>query len=481
MDNRTTSAAFIALLIAIFLIIALRSFAHYPPVWPDEAIFSDPAVNIVKNGTPGTNLYGPLIPGMQKHSYWMPPGYMLMLASVFSVTEISLTAVRMLTLSMAILTLILTYRIGRSIELPRLIAWTAPTLLVVDTVFLRGSLFGRMDMAAIVFILTGLLLFISSHRPKALLASGLSGGLALMMHPIGGVGAMATGIAALIRGRKSLLFYTCAFMIPVIAWGLYIILDIESFKSQFLGQFIRKETFSSGVPLQQLVLVNLAQYGPQTSRLWAAGLFYFAGTSGLLLHAIRKPRSGLVLATQIFLAAAVIKGYELGYQIYLVPLNAVGIACLVATLLESRRFRLGVAPLFLLCLVQGYLSMEWSNSKVPRGASITDLDHRYLDWASSVDHLLPQQATVLTTGIPDPYFALIKRTDLHLRALPPRAYPIDESKISKYFREIDYIVSVGRPDQRVASFVEHRGQLVGIGTEGQWFSAKPLQVYRIKK
>lgn len=52
-------------------------------IWPDEVLFFSPAFELGINGIMRTNVLNGLIPGMDTHTLWMPPAYILLLAGVF--------------------------------------------------------------------------------------------------------------------------------------------------------------------------------------------------------------------------------------------------------------------------------------------------------------------------------------------------------------------------------------------------------------
>ena len=41
-----------------------------PVVWPDEALFSSPAINLLRHGHLGTDVMAPYLPGIATRTYW---------------------------------------------------------------------------------------------------------------------------------------------------------------------------------------------------------------------------------------------------------------------------------------------------------------------------------------------------------------------------------------------------------------------------
>src|SRR5215471_3385404 len=101
-------------------IVAIANFAFYtrqlllkyPPVWPDESLFANGAINLLRQRTLATSLLSGVVPGIEHRTYLMPPAYYCYLACVFSVWGPSIFAVRLASLAASLLVMGLTYSLG---------------------------------------------------------------------------------------------------------------------------------------------------------------------------------------------------------------------------------------------------------------------------------------------------------------------------------------------------------------------------------
>ena len=105
--------------IAWFCFSAKLLLLKYPPVWPDEACFASPAINLLQHHEMSTQVLTGALPGIEKHTYWMPPLYFLYVALVFLLTGPSLVALRLASFAPAVGVLLLTYLLARRVGLGR--------------------------------------------------------------------------------------------------------------------------------------------------------------------------------------------------------------------------------------------------------------------------------------------------------------------------------------------------------------------------
>ena len=107
----------VALLAGARYVVAL--FTSDPMVWPDEAVFANPAVNLVRHGHMGADLMTGYLQGIEAHTYWQPPLYFVLLAAVFAIAGVRVEAMRGFSVIAAIAVLGMTWRLGRGIGLGR--------------------------------------------------------------------------------------------------------------------------------------------------------------------------------------------------------------------------------------------------------------------------------------------------------------------------------------------------------------------------
>ena len=125
-----------------FAFFAKALLLKYPPIGPDEAFFSDPAINLLHHGTMSTDLLDGALPGIGRRTYWMPPVYFLYVASVFRFSGAGVVPLRLASIAAAVAVLILTYLVALRTGLGRWTSLLAMALVAVDAVFLRGAVNG---------------------------------------------------------------------------------------------------------------------------------------------------------------------------------------------------------------------------------------------------------------------------------------------------------------------------------------------------
>ena len=518
-------------LCVLSVVLGLGSFAYYtralflkyPPVWPDEAIFSNPAMNLARRGAMATDLLSGTLPGFERCTYYLPPGYFLYLAAIFRVVKPGIVPLRLSSVAAAILVMILTYSVGRRSGLGPWLALIPVSLLGVDHVFLRGALMGRPDMLTLALILATLRLSMGSRLAgdlsrARLLAMGASGALAVLVHPMGVV-ALGTIVAARILppGRRwqrmkrlAPAFLAGAFI--VLPWAIYVLEDVNTFGAQFGSQFVRKASKESvfievarcflQYQSTELQVRPPAPGHPEGSPQAVPGsrwgfllgpLLWIGGLAGLDLAAEGRPEE--LPICWLLILVLILWGREISYPLYLVPLNAIGVAHLVK---RASQGHLALAAL----VFSGCVWFAQSNLRFLSNASeflnrIHQPTTDYVRWCAEIGKALPSGSKTLISVLPDPYFGLMDRPDLVLREFLPTGLPIGEGKYRRFVAAADYIiVGPSRPsenpnsgmeiigsdssDPRIDRFVEGNGQLVRVvGTEPD--KGYYARVYRVTK
>lgn len=500
-------------------------FLKYPPVWPDEPLFFNPALNLLHRGVIVTDIL-PERTDWQPPG-WQPPGYFIFLSVIFRVVHPSIVSLRLSSVGAALLVLILTYFLGRRSGLGAWLALIPVSLVAIDTVFLRGALIGRPDMLELSLILAALSPAMRSRsgespgRPHWFLA-GVISGAAVVTHPMGVVAPtalVATRIPPLVRRRerigRALAPLLGGGMLVAIPWALYVLKDVNTSWAQFGSQFQRNAKYSGS----RAVRVKLASYLPQYQSIevrteppttgnpsgsyeavpgtpWGLLLgpcFWVTGLLGLGLAAKRHWGLLALPICQVLIGCLVWWGNEHWYALYLVPLSALGLVHLTTLARERSVWRVALASLAAFVCVW-YTRANASHTATVNyavnqlGASTTD----YFEWCGKIGNALPAGSKVLLSVIPDPYFGLAQRPDLTLREFLPVILPLDKSRYRRYLVGADYVIvgppDPGRghivisggqsPDPRVDQFVETEGQLVGVVGSAPGYVAR---IYKVAK
>ena len=284
----------VALLAGARYVLALLTYD--PIVWPDEAVFANPAVNLVRHGHMGTDLLTGYLQGIETHTYWQPPVYFVLLAAVFGIVGVSVAAMRGFSVLAAVAVLGTTWRMGRRIGLGRAAVCVPVAVLAVDGVFLRAARLGRMDLLALAFTLAAwerALAYEDESRGRDATLAGLLAGLAAMTHPLGvaAIAALAVWWSWTRRAAAPavLVRVLAGFAVPLGLWALYVLRDPAGFAAQLGGSLARKAGRNpwSASFLWHALQDSLGQYRdpsnptPVDPQL-AAAVIWTVGTIGLL-------------------------------------------------------------------------------------------------------------------------------------------------------------------------------------------------------
>jgi len=433
---------------------ALALLLHDPAVWPDEGLFADPALHLLRDGRLGTEVLRGYLPGIEARTYWIPPLYPVALAAVFAVFGATVTAMRGFSALTGLAALALTQRIARRAGLDALPAALPVALVAVDAVFLRAARLGRMDLLALTLCLAAVFSAVGDPEDetiplwrRAMFRAGLFAGAAFITHPMGAAGLVAVGVAALRSSsrRAAVAAVALGAALPVALWGVYIAVDPRSFAAQFGAQLARKagrEPFSAA-SLGNALRVYLEQYADLSRRgdggdpraavqaLWALGLV------GLLRLAARHRAGAALLALHAAFAALALLSLEMWYPVYVVPTTALGVAALLGPAGFggwSRAVVLAVAGWFALGNVtrEGTLRARWQEA----GEAA-----RYDTFCASVSAKIPPGATVFVSLFPDLTLCLARRTDLTVRTFLPEGLPVPAAQQRAVLDAAEYVVT----------------------------------------
>lgn len=463
--------------LAAFCFFTWRLLTVDPAPWPDEALFANPAVNLLRRGRLATDLMAGLLPGIEERTYWMPPFYLLVLAATFRAFGIGLLQMRLVTAATAGAVLGLVAALGRRIGVRPLTAGVGMAAVAIDFLFLRGARIGRMDMLALALGLLALYLALPASdrgpvwrwRP---VVAGLVAGLALLSHPMGGVLAAGASAALLIAPaaprRRALPLFVLGAMIALLPWAVYALQDAGSFSTQMAAQLHRKAAWHPWQQFGKTAVSNFKQYGGAGDEAQVAWLL---GAIGLALQSLRSPGARAVLLTQVLLLVATTAAVEMWYPIYVLPLTGVGLGCLVDMAARQKGVRrLAVFPLLAVLAWVALGNLREEARLLRRWNSAVVEASRYDRFCERISASLPQGARVLTAIIPDPYLGLAaSRPDLVWRQAPPYALPVKPAAADRIAADADYILigpwvhsngPVGR--------ARRRGVSVAVVKQGKW-------------
>lgn len=412
---------------ALFVTLATTSLLTDPPIWQDEVIYADVAANIANHQGSGTRLWQGLIPGVETHALWMPPGLFWLLTLWFKVTPTSITAQRCLSLlagtAILVIIAVLLYKLVN-----RKTKWTILLPLVAlatDYQYLRATRLSRPEIFILLFVLLGILFLIRAKNKLELSVAGLTAGVSVLFHPL----AVAFVIPGMMyvwqNGTKKnrgfrMIGYGLAYFLPIILWFLSIPKEWSLWWTQTSLAIARKG--------QEAPWIFWA-YREDPHWLWlyiGLGLLTVFVVSHLLK--LKNHVSRLVAMNIMVGWCLSIFGRMLWYSVYPLPFLYLGLAIVLNTPPSNNRLRQIAVITLVINIWFGY--SVYQNNQLHQGD--------YAGYAAAVANVIPDNATVFLSALPDPYFGLIHAKKIKLYEYPVLAAPL------KNYRDIldqsDYIV-----------------------------------------
>lgn len=528
------------LMISAFIILSLRFLLQKPPVWNDEAIYSDITYNLIKHGKLSTELFKDFIPFVEQHSLWYPPVYFLLLAGAYLIFNPQIIVMRLLSLSLSLISLALVYLILKEQRLkPINLNWSWSVflcLILFNPYFQHGAIIGRMEILVIALGLASIWQYlkfkkITQKNKKSLFISGILSGLALLTHPnsfiflapIGldlifgtsaAVNRLSPGLAnqqmrnlylnflsnsafiSKFKSRtafyldciKTKFIHLIIFAVPILflssGWLVSFWPQRQIFILQNQEQLIRKQ-------YSQFFFINSLQFA--NDKRWLL-LAYCAIYAWVIISIIKNRKNTSIAADdrekekcpvfpnkQFFLLLFLIScvwSILMKEMWYLIYFNFMAIFSL-SWYLQTAQIKINKLLIGSL-MILGILSLS---------ASLNDLQTQalnkqdYGEFCNNIAKNLPVNARVLIVSIPDPYFCLkSKRPDLYLRESPntPPTAPINSVVYNKIFDEIEYAVISYFPNPAIADYLQKNTQELIFNNQTTNINAYPVIINKLK-
>jgi len=212
----------------------------------DEAVFANPAYNLITHGYFGTNIldHNNTLRGIEARTYWFQPLYPLLLSGWFAVVPVSPFDQRLFSVGWGLMALAAWFL--ASVRLSRNI-WCAATValaLSLDYTFLSSAGTGRMDMMSAALSWSGVALYLESHDvslPRAVFLACTACALNVVTHPLGAIlGALNLVILFVLLDLPRVRFHlllpaALPFVLVGGVWAAYIAQSPGDFASQFFG------------------------------------------------------------------------------------------------------------------------------------------------------------------------------------------------------------------------------------------------------
>ncbi len=240
-------AALAIFLIWVYWASALNFLDRTPTVHEDEPWIASTSWAIATRGIFGSTLFAGM-DGMETHYYEFLPLYPLIQAVLFRFAGIGLFQARFVSVSAGALTLALTYALGRRlfgetvgvVALPLLMftrSLASIPALPTGILFFDGNRLARYDAFVPVLGLAALHLFLTARARQSIALFGAAGfvsAVAGLTHVYGAFWGIALGVLALWERvhPRALLALAVGFLAPWLAYGLYVLSDLNAWLAQ---------------------------------------------------------------------------------------------------------------------------------------------------------------------------------------------------------------------------------------------------------
>lgn len=431
----------------------------YPPVWPDEPVLSQTALNLIKTGEIATGIYGGAIKGMEEHAFWYPPLYFHILAvwiRLFGQDMIMLRLFSVFTgLASLLVFFILLRQIFRSLRLSLLGAF----LLGVDVPFIKASHILRMEILVFLFGLFSLLLFqhhLVSGKRLYLFLSGLILGLALLIHPMASI-SLALIVLILLFKKSTLpkkIKDLSLLLIPVIIlqffWFISIVKNWDLFIYQMQLQFTRKS-------LLEPYLLRYFRQNIHWRFIFLTFLLIFIVLIAYFFLSRRKIFL-IVAAGFIISVFSVLYGKDYWYFLYLGPFIIFGLVSLVRYRTPDHK------NLFLLTILISLFAI--SNINLLYQENRSSLSGNYYSFSAKIAARIPSDSTVFLAAIPDPYFYLKSLNSYKLYEFPTSL--VGSANYRNLLSKVDYLVINFLPGSALSLYMYLNKEKIMTVEEGDY-------------
>jgi 4-amino-4-deoxy-L-arabinose transferase-like glycosyltransferase len=236
--------------ILLYLSLSLATILTREP-WCDEAWFSSPGLTLATRGYLGTpyldeagNIGRPPIrlDGINRHTYWMPPLYMVTQAGWIKLAGFGLTRVRIASLLWGLAAMLAWSMVATKLT-GRVTASLMLLLLAGEYGWIYASADARMEMMCAALGTTGLAFYLHFREhslSRALVLANSAIAASALTHPMGVSYFVALAVMILAADRAKLTLAGVAmsaapYLVALTAWGLYIAQAPQLFLIQFTG------------------------------------------------------------------------------------------------------------------------------------------------------------------------------------------------------------------------------------------------------
>lgn len=448
----STYFGLLALLIAFVLIVftTFYTLKFSPPIWPDEAIYADVALNFINGNQLVTYLWGSTVPGITDCACWYPPSYFLLTSVFLRLFGFSIEVHRLLSVVFYIgfiTSLGLYLRVlFQEYEFPLGRTWWV-WMFVMSTVSIDFWLLvaSRLSRPEILILFLGMLAVYFSHRlgtaDRRMLmfgystVSGLLLGVAFTAHIMSAVFIAPLFIyhayLFLVRkyGYEPLLAFIGGVVTPLLGWFIYLGSDIYYAYIQYKLAVGRMQGIDSWF-MFYFAYQNVLAY----VHYW---VYFIVSVFFLYFTAFVAQKKQILLTLLVLFGWLVpIFASQHWYAVYIVAFAylCLGVMFYEAHYLKQRTYvriatRLTIALLFLLNMFSNLMLIGQSKN------------YDYELFSAKVVEQIERDKVVLLSSIPDVYYGLKQRNQAKIYKFPD--FAISEKQYLSLLDESDYIVYNG--------------------------------------
>lgn len=427
----------IILVCAVFFsfLITFDLFLKEPPVWPDEATLT--YISSISDGN--------LINNYQKY----PSFYISLLYYWFKLTGVSIEAQRILSVSWGIIFIIVfclfILKISKISSKKSFLIPIPIILLITDFTFLQATRVGRPEIITLLFGLIStyfLFIFLASNNQKLLLLvlSLIFANLSFFFHMNGFIYLLSFLTIIILSFRKLskqhqkiLVFCTTCFFFFSIALVVTGLISLKGIISRLLIANAQDNWFFTVLNSKPFELKFI-----YISFITVSFLF--------ILFVFQKRKLNLI----IFLFPLVLSwivmliNKDFWYAVYIIPFIYIAVFILLCDyyqewqVTKSNLIKIKVIGLYLVCLI-----IFLSNLKVHLDILLLEGGDKYSyqKYIGDIEQIIPDNTTVFTSSIPDPYYAFILRKNNKIIRFPQGF--VEKNDYLKELNESDFIIYNG--------------------------------------
>jgi hypothetical protein len=487
--------------ISVYGLATLPILLKFPPVWPDEVNLYSPAAALARGQGMGTAVLAGFLPGIERYTYWQPPGYFFFLSLVLRLAPPArhFVALRLFSWVLGMAVLLLGAAILKRLTHNKIWALLGVAVLGTQVSFMQSANVGRMEMLLLVCTMAALnayLAYRQNGRPHLLVVASLFAGLAIICHPAGILAPFVMVVHEVVapvsrenRVKNAAIFAGCVGVVFV-PWVIYILQAPNLFIAQMQAQSIRKSLHLGRLLTAygfkywlMLPFVNAAcPLGHRGLGVWP---FPVGNSAVIPILLLCVGLAGLVAKRGDRVEASILGAWALGgyavnlflpefwYTVYFITPSCLLLGWMVAE--SSQRWMRAAALATLLA------AAAWSYAE----AKLIWWDCQdgwltYRFYCLSLSRMIPARSTILLAAIPDPYFGLLDQNmSYRLYEFVPVGVPIDQAQVEQALAKVDYVVGSDccRPQYLVDYLTAHGKIEVNLGRRD--FLSPPVVLWKL--